>query len=200
VPASGWPTGYVDSSDAPRSVEPFTHVGWRDVLVPLATRYRLLWMATGIVGLYLMLPVWATMQLRPRIGYTWRRLHTLAFAIYLLSTLHGLGVGTDTPAARRSLIPWRCRCSVIEMSSSHHRAVMGTSYAGDGVMSGLRGEWGDSDMAVTTALPRALGHTAGRVTRHGHAIRGPPASAAGIRPRRAYEAVTCDGLSARPKG
>jgi hypothetical protein len=36
--------------------------------VPLATSYRLLWMAAGIVGLYLMLAVWASTQLRPRIG------------------------------------------------------------------------------------------------------------------------------------
>ena len=69
APASGWPTGYVDSSDTPRSVEPFTHVGWRDVLVPLATWSRPLWMATGIVGLHLMPAVWVSTQLRPRIGY-----------------------------------------------------------------------------------------------------------------------------------
>jgi len=35
-----------------------------------------------------------------RIGYAWwRRLHTLAFAVYLLTTLHGLGTGTDTRQA-----------------------------------------------------------------------------------------------------
>jgi hypothetical protein len=26
----------------------------------------------------------------------WRRLHSLAFAVYVLSTLHGLGTGTDS--------------------------------------------------------------------------------------------------------
>ena len=149
MPASGWPTGYVDSSDTPRSVEPFTHVGWRDVLVPLATWYRPLWMAAGIVGLYLMLAVWVSTQLRPRSGYTWRQLHALTFAVYLLSTLHGLGVGTDTRQPRAlalyagpvsktdtRLLLSRRRCSVIEMSSSHHGAVMGTSYARNGGMSG----------------------------------------------------------------
>jgi hypothetical protein len=109
-------------------VDPFTHFGWRDALVPLAMWYR----------------------------------------------THG------QPRALGD------RDSVIEMSSSYHSAVMGTSYAGDVGMSGLRREKGDSDMAVTTAFPRALGHTAGRATRHGHAIRGPPASTAAIRPRRAH--------------
>jgi hypothetical protein len=96
APASGWPTGYVDSSDTPWSVDPFTHVGRRDILVPLATWYRPLSMAAGIVGLYLMLAVWVSTQLRPRISYTWRLLHTLTFAVDLLSLLHALGTGTDT--------------------------------------------------------------------------------------------------------
>src|SRR5205085_10761162 len=109
-----------------------------------------------------------------------------------------LGVGTDTRQPRALLLSAgpvtetnirlllsHCWCSVIERSSSYHSAVMGTSYAGDGVMSGLGGERGHSDMAVTTTLPRGLGRTAGRVTRHGHTIRGPPASAAATGPRRA---------------
>ena len=211
APASGWPTGYVDSSDTLRSAHLFTHVGWRDVRVPLATWYRPLSMAAGIVSLDLMLAVWVSTQLWPRIGYTWRRLHGLTFAVYLLSTLRGLGVGTGTrqpwalyagPVTETNtrLLLSDCRCSVIERSSSYHRAVMGTPYAGDGVMSGLEGERGDSDMAVTTALPRGRGRTAGRVTCHGHAIRGPPASAAAIGPRRAHEAFSCDGPSARLRG
>src|SRR5579859_7621019 len=35
-------------------IDPFTHFGWRDVLIPFATSYRTAWMAAGIVGLYLM--------------------------------------------------------------------------------------------------------------------------------------------------
>ena len=78
-------------------IDPFTRFGWRDIFVPFATSYRPLWMAVGIVGTYLLLAVWITTQLRSRIGYAWwRRLHTLTFAVYLLSTLHGLGTGTDT--------------------------------------------------------------------------------------------------------
>jgi predicted ferric reductase len=78
-------------------IDPFTHFGWRDILVPFATSYRTPWMAAGIVGLYLMLAIWISTQLRARIGYAWwRRLHTLTFGVYVLSTLHGVGTGTDT--------------------------------------------------------------------------------------------------------
>lgn len=78
-------------------LDPFTRFAWRDVLVPLATWYRPLWMAAGIVGTYLLLAIWISSQVRPRLGYAWwRRLHTLTFAVYVLATVHGLGAGTDT--------------------------------------------------------------------------------------------------------
>jgi predicted ferric reductase len=78
-------------------VDPFTRFGWRDIVVPFATSYRPVWMAAGIVGTYLLLAIWISTQLRSRIGYAWwRRLHTLTFGVYLLSTIHGLGTGTDT--------------------------------------------------------------------------------------------------------
>ena len=71
--------------------------GWAEVLVPLMSHYRPLWMALGIVAGYLALAVWLSTELRPRIGYTWwRRLHGLAFAVYGLATVHGLAMGSDT--------------------------------------------------------------------------------------------------------
>ena len=81
-------------------IDPFTHFGWRDMLIPFASAYRSQSMAAGIVALYLMLAVWISTQLRSRIGYSlWRRLHTLTLAVYLFSTVHGLGTGTDTKQA-----------------------------------------------------------------------------------------------------
>ncbi len=79
------------------AVDPFVRFGWRDLFVPFATSYRTSWMAAGIVGTYLLLAVWISTQLRTRIGYAvWRKLHGLAFAVYVLSTAHGLGTGTDS--------------------------------------------------------------------------------------------------------
>lgn len=78
-------------------LDPYMRFTWQEMLVPMASHYRPLWMAAGIVGAYLMLAVWLSTQVRSRIGYAlWRRLHTLAFAVYLLATVHGLGAGTDT--------------------------------------------------------------------------------------------------------
>jgi len=78
-------------------LDPFMRFGWAEVLVPLVSHYRSLWVATGIVALYLAVAVWVSSQLRPRIGHAlWRRLHALTFAVYALATVHGLATGTDT--------------------------------------------------------------------------------------------------------
>ena len=78
-------------------LDPFTKFGWRDILVPLASSYRPVWMALGIVGLYLGLAIGLSTLLRPRIGYTWwRKLHVLTLGIFVLATIHGIGTGSDT--------------------------------------------------------------------------------------------------------
>jgi hypothetical protein len=79
------------------AVDPFTHFGLGELIVPFVSHYRPLWMGLGIVALYLLLAVWATTLLRTRIGHTtWRRVHALAFGVYAAATVHGLGAGTDT--------------------------------------------------------------------------------------------------------
>ncbi len=79
------------------AVDPFTRFGIGEVLVPLVSHYRPLWMGLGIVALYLLLAVWASTKLRRRLRYSlWRRLHMLAFAVYAAATIHGLGTGSDT--------------------------------------------------------------------------------------------------------
>jgi ferric reductase like protein len=79
------------------AVDPFTHFGLAEVLVPLVSHYRPLWMGLGIVALYLLLAVWVTTLLRRRIGHrAWRRTHVLAFGVYAAATVHGLGTGSDT--------------------------------------------------------------------------------------------------------
>jgi predicted ferric reductase len=78
-------------------VDPFTHFGWNEILIPLASHYRPEWMALGIVGLYLGIAIGISTLLRKRIGYNWwRRLHVLTLGIFALATIHGLGTGSDT--------------------------------------------------------------------------------------------------------
>ena len=78
-------------------IDPFTHFGWSEVFIPLASQYRPQWMALGIVALYLGIAIGISTWLRPRIGYTWwRRLHVFTLLGYALVTVHGIGSGSDT--------------------------------------------------------------------------------------------------------
>ncbi|MCA1599059.1 MAG: iron reductase [Chloroflexi bacterium] len=78
-------------------LDPYMRFTWQELFVPLTSHYRPLWTALGIVALYLAVAVRVSTRLRPYIGYgLWRRLHTLAFGVYLFSTLHGLAAGSDT--------------------------------------------------------------------------------------------------------
>ncbi|RAQ97781.1 ferric reductase-like transmembrane domain-containing protein [Thermogemmatispora tikiterensis] len=78
-------------------VDPFTHFGWNEILIPLASHYRPIWMALGICALYLGIAIGISTLLRPHIGYRWwRRLHLLTLLLFALATLHGLGSGSDS--------------------------------------------------------------------------------------------------------
>jgi predicted ferric reductase len=79
------------------TVDPYTHFGLSEILVPLASHYRPFWMALGIVGLYLGIAIGISTWMRPLIGYqVWRRLHVLTLVVYALATVHGIFTGTDT--------------------------------------------------------------------------------------------------------
>jgi DMSO/TMAO reductase YedYZ heme-binding membrane subunit len=83
------------------AIDPFIRFGLPEILVPFASHYRPMWIAMGIVGTYLLVAVYASEWVRPRVGYAWwRRFHTLSFLVYVLATLHGLGTGSD------SRTPW----------------------------------------------------------------------------------------------
>src|SRR5579864_488456 len=81
-------------------LDPFTAFGWSEIFIPFVSHYRAIWMAFGIVALYLGLALAASVWLRPYIGYEWwRRLHVLTLVVYLLVTVHGLTTGSDTRTA-----------------------------------------------------------------------------------------------------
>jgi predicted ferric reductase len=72
------------------------------LLVPFATvGYRPLWVGVGQIGFYVWVIVAATFYIRKLIGQkTWRVVHYLSFAMYLMGLFHGLFSGTDASA------PW----------------------------------------------------------------------------------------------
>ena len=79
------------------AVDPFMHFSLGEITIPLASHYRPAWMAWGIVGAYLMIAIWFSKQARSRVGYAWwRRFHYTTFFAYVMVTLHGLGMGSDT--------------------------------------------------------------------------------------------------------
>jgi sulfoxide reductase heme-binding subunit YedZ len=67
------------------------------LLVPGLSSYRPLATALGVVGAELLLALALTNRVRSRIAYaTWRRLHMLNFAVWLLALGHGIAAGTDS--------------------------------------------------------------------------------------------------------
>jgi hypothetical protein len=82
-------------------LDPFTGFTLGEVLLPMASHYRPLWIGLGVVATYLAIAVWLSLYARRFIGYAWwHRFHMLAFVIFLLGTVHGLGAGSDSSA------PW----------------------------------------------------------------------------------------------
>lgn len=77
-------------------LDPYTKFGWNEMLIPLASHYRPLWMAFGIVALYLGLAIGLSTWLRPYIGYKWwRRLHVSTLLLFVLVAVHGIATGSD---------------------------------------------------------------------------------------------------------
>lgn len=67
------------------------------LVVPLASSYRPLAVAFGVLAAELMALVYASFSVRKRIGVkNWRRLHYATYAIFAGATAHGLMAGTDT--------------------------------------------------------------------------------------------------------
>jgi len=77
-------------------VDPFTRFGWNEIFIPFASHYRAVWMAFGIVTLYLGIAIAISTLLRPYIGYKWwRRLHVVTLGLFVLATIHGIFTGSD---------------------------------------------------------------------------------------------------------
>jgi sulfoxide reductase heme-binding subunit YedZ len=71
-------------------------IGLGQLLVPFTSSYRPLAVGLGVCAAELMAAVGISNALRPRIPHrVWRRLHYLTFAVWILSSLHGILAGTD---------------------------------------------------------------------------------------------------------
>jgi predicted ferric reductase len=75
----------------------YIHFTVAQIFIPFSTvDYRPIWVGIGQVGFYVWLIVTLSFYVRSRIGQkTWRVLHYLSFAMYMMGLLHGLFSGTD---------------------------------------------------------------------------------------------------------
>jgi hypothetical protein len=81
-------------------LDPFAHLRVLDALLPLASRYRPVWLGFGALALDLLIALVVTSMLRARLGLrAWRAVHWAAYACWPVALLHGLGTGTDASAA-----------------------------------------------------------------------------------------------------
>ena len=78
-------------------LDPLAHFTFLHTIIPFAGSYRPFWVSLGIIAGELGLAIGASVWVRRWIGYrTWHMLHGLAYPIFAMSLLHGLGTGTDT--------------------------------------------------------------------------------------------------------
>jgi sulfoxide reductase heme-binding subunit YedZ len=77
----------------------YAHVSVVTLVVPGASSYRPFWLALGTIALELLFAVAISNVLRKQIGHKrWRRVHYLTFGVWIASTAHGIGAGTDATA------------------------------------------------------------------------------------------------------
>ena len=95
-------------------LDPFAHLRVLDAVVPLASRYRPLWLGLGALALDLLVALIVTSVLRARLGLrAWRAVHWAAYACWPVAVLHGLGTGTDARSAWLQLLTAVCVAGVV---------------------------------------------------------------------------------------
>jgi len=91
--------------------DPFTKLGLGAALVPVASSYRPVQVALGVVALYLFVALIVTSLLRKHIGQrTWRVVHWASYAMWPMALLHGITAGSDASA------PWMLAVDLISIA------------------------------------------------------------------------------------
>ena len=95
-------------------LDPFAHLRVLDAVVPLASRYRPLWLGFGALAFDLLVALIVTSALRARLGLrAWRAVHWAAYLCWPVAVLHGLGTGTDARSAWLQLLTAACVAGVV---------------------------------------------------------------------------------------
>jgi methionine sulfoxide reductase heme-binding subunit len=76
--------------------DPFTKLGFGAALVPLASTYRPIPIAIGVISMYLFIALIVTSVLRQHIdARAWRAVHWASYAMWPMAVLHSVTAGTD---------------------------------------------------------------------------------------------------------
>jgi DMSO/TMAO reductase YedYZ heme-binding membrane subunit len=94
-------------------VDEYVDIRWWQVLVPLELSYQPVWLAVGTVASDLVLAVLLTSAVRNRLGHRgWRVVHQLSYGAWVVGTVHGLGIGTDTSSDPARIVYLGCAATV----------------------------------------------------------------------------------------
>ena len=89
--------------------DPFTKLGLAAALVPLASSWRPVPVALGVVSLYLFVALMVTSLLRKHVGQrTWRLVHWTSYAMWPLALAHTVTAGTDASTPWMLVIDATC--------------------------------------------------------------------------------------------
>lgn len=106
--------------------DPYAQLKILDLVVPFTSTYRPLWVGFGALALDLALAVIVTSLLRDRLGQrAWRAVHWLAYAMWPIAVLHGIGSGTDRSTLWMIAIDIVCVVAVLAVAVTTHPALTG---------------------------------------------------------------------------
>jgi sulfoxide reductase heme-binding subunit YedZ len=82
-------------------IDPHVDLALVDLVVPFGSAFHRVATGLGTIALDLVITVTVSSALRTRLGgRAWRTVHGMAYALWPVAVLHGLGAGTDVVAVR----------------------------------------------------------------------------------------------------
>lgn len=95
-------------------LDPYAHIGARDVIIPFGAAYRPIWLGLGVAATWVLVGVAASSALRNHLGpRVWRLIHWAAYASWPLAVIHGVGTGSDSQAPWMIAVVTSCVAAVL---------------------------------------------------------------------------------------
>lgn len=82
------------------ATDPWAQVGWRGVVLPMASVYRPVPVTLGVLAVWAGLVTGVTARWAGHVGRAWLPVHRVALVVFVLVWAHGVLAGSDTSALR----------------------------------------------------------------------------------------------------